>query len=155
METNDQMMYSANGVRPVFPVHPGEILGEELAARGISGKDFAQMAGMQATHVSAIIHGTRNVTQPVAEKIAKVLDGISAEFWLKMQKDFNTEKNRRVKGVSGLVAGYGQSGTPAVARALAEPESSYGNKYQVLLSVPLADKALLEQLAGRMDWKIL
>ena len=155
METNDQMMYSANGVRPVFPVHPGEILGEELAARGISGKDFAQMAGMQATHVSAIIHGTRNVTQPVAEKIAKVLDGISAEFWLKMQKDFNTEKNRRVKGVSGLVAGDGQSGTPAGARALAEPESSYGNKYQVLLSVPLADKALLEQLAGRMDWKIL
>ena len=89
METNDQMMYSANGVRPVFPVHPGEILGEELTARGISGKEFAQMAGMQATHVSAIIHGTRNVTQPVAEKIAKVLDGISAEFWLKMQKEYN------------------------------------------------------------------
>ncbi|MCR4844484.1 MAG: HigA family addiction module antidote protein [Bacteroidales bacterium] len=155
METNDQMMYSANGVRPVFPVHPGEILGEELTARGISGKEFAQMAGMQATHVSAIIHGTRNVTQPVAEKIAKVLDGISAEFWLKMQKEYNIAKNRKTKGVSGLVSGYGQSGTPAVARALAEPESSYGNKCQVLLSVPLPDKALLEQLAGRMDWKIL
>ena len=152
METNDQKMYSVNDVSPVFPIHPGGILGEELAARGISGKDFAQMAGMQATHLSAIIHGTRNITPPVAEKIAKVLEGISAEFWLKMQKDYNTEKNRRVKGASGLVAGYHPAERASVACALAEPGNSYGNRCQVTLSIPLADKPLLEQLAARMDW---
>ena len=107
-------------------------------------------------YLEKILHGGRAFRYQIyGEAIAKVLDGISAEFWLKMQKEYNIAKNRKTKGVSGSVSGYSQSGTPAVARALAEPESSYGNKCQVLLSVPLSDKALLEQLAGRMDWKIL
>lgn len=151
METNDQKMYSVNEVSPAFPVHPGVILGEELAARGMSGKDFARMAGMQATHVSAIIHGTRNITQAVAEKIAGVLEGISSEFWLKMQRNYNVEKNRRVKGV----AGYYPSRRAPVALVLAEPEGTYGDRSQVILSIPLADKSLLELLASRMGWKIL
>lgn len=155
METNDQKMYSVNEVSPAFPVHPGVILGEELAARGMSGKDFARMAGMQATHVSAIIHGTRNITQAVAEKIAGVLEGISSEFWLKMQRNYNVEKNRRVKGASSLVAGYYPSRRAPAALVLAEPEGTYGDRSQVILSIPLADKSLLELLASRMGWKIL
>ena len=152
METNEQMLYSANDVAPAFPVHPGEILGEELSARGISGKEFAQMTGMQTSHLSAIIHGTRNITQAVAEKLAQALDGISAEFWLRLQKSYNTEKNRRTKGLSRIVTGY--SLAPATF-ALADPGTEYGSRCQVQLSIPSADRPLLELLASRLNWKVL
>ena len=157
METNEQKLYSANDVAPVFPVHPGEILGEELAARGISGKEFAQMTGMQTSHLSAIIHGTRNITPAVAEKLAQALEGISAEFWLKMQKNYNTEKNRRAKGPSRLVTGYNPSpGTlPQRTPALADPGAEYGSRCQVLLSIPPDDKPLLDLLVSKLNWKVL
>ena len=45
METNDEIMFAVNGSSAAFPVHPGEILGEELTARGLSGREFAKMAG--------------------------------------------------------------------------------------------------------------
>ena len=152
METNEQMLYSANDVAPAFRVHPGEILGEELAARGISGKEFAQMTGMQTSHLSAIIHGTRNITQAVAEKLAHALDGIPAEFWLRLQKSYNTEKNRRTKRLSRIVTGYCLA--PATF-ALADPGTESGSRCQVQLSIPSADRPLLELLASRLNWKVL
>ena len=148
-------MMQANGVAPVYPVHPGEILGEELAARGLSGKEFAGMAGLQATHLSAIIHGTRNITQAVAEKLEKALDGISADFWLKLQKKYNTEKNRRTKGISQLVAGYNPVQQPSSAYALADPLQEYGDRSCVKVSIPVSDKPLFELIAARLNWQTL
>ena len=86
METNTERMYLVNDITPAFPEHPGGILGEELKARGISQKKFAEQIGLQATHLSALIHGTRNFTPAVAAKIESGLDGISADLWMKLQE---------------------------------------------------------------------
>ena len=88
METNTERMYLVNDITPAFPEHPGGILGEELKARGISQKKFAEQIGLQATHLSALIHGTRNFTPAVAAKIESGLDGISADLWMKLQEQY-------------------------------------------------------------------
>ena len=84
-------MYLVNDITPAYPEHPGGILGEELKARGISQKKFAEQIGLQATHLSALIHGTRNFTPAVAAKIESGLDGISADLWMKLQEQYNKE----------------------------------------------------------------
>lgn len=153
METNADKEYLANDVTPAIPVHPGGILGEELKARGISQKKFAETVGMQASHLSALIHGTRNFTLAVATKIAAGLEGIPAELWMKLQENYNANVLRKRANTSMLVTGYG---APALQPAyLAEPDSPINSHIQVTISIPEADKALLNSLAARLDWKCI
>ena len=152
METNTERMYLVNDIAPAFPEHPGGILGEELKARGISQKKFAEQIGLQATHLSALIHGTRNFTPAVAAKIESGLDGISANLWMKLQEQYNKDTRRRRADTSKLVSGY-NSASYEVQPALSEPLSSYVNSIQVILTIPESDKELLENLAERLNWK--
>ena len=55
-------------------VHPGSILKDELRERKISQKEFAASIGMQASHLSALIHGVRNITADIAQRLEKALD---------------------------------------------------------------------------------
>ena len=152
METNTERMYLVNDITPAYPEHPGGILGEELKARGISQKKFAEQIGLQATHLSALIHGTRNFTPAVAAKIESGLDGISANLWMKLQEQYNKDTRRRRADTSKLVSGY-NSASYEVQPALSEPLSSYGDSIQVILTIPESDKELLENLAERLNWK--
>ena len=145
-------MYLVNDITPAYPEHPGGILGEELKARGISQKKFAEQIGLQATHLSALIHGTRNFTPAVAAKIESGLDGISADLWMKLQEQYNKDTRRRRADTSKLVSGY-NSASYEVQPALSEPLSSYGDSIQVILTIPESDKELLENLAERLNWK--
>ena len=152
METNADKKYLANDVTPAIPVHPGGILGEELKARGISQKKFAEAVDMQASHLSALIHGTRNFTLAVATKIASGLEGIPAEVWMKLQEGYNADVLRKRANTSMLVAGYA---APTLQPAyLAEPDSPSEDHFQVTLSIPKSDKALLDTLVTRLGWRI-
>lgn len=151
METNTNELYLVNDVTPAYPVHPGGILGEELKARGISQKVFAETVGLQATHLSALIHGTRNFTPSVAGKIASGLEGISADFWMKLQKQYNADVRRKRVDTSLLVSGY-RPARAEVQTAFAEPKVSYEECMKIVVTIPTTDKALLENLATRMGW---
>ena len=153
MGTNTEGALLANGLTPVFPVHPGSILGEELKARGIRQKDFAKQIGMQATHLSALIHGTRNFTAEIAAKIESGLKSIPADFWLRAQSKYQHDKNRRQRRFSDYVDGYGFS--PHTAQATlhdADGEESHQRKFTV--SVPETDVELLRIIADRMGWSL-
>lgn len=152
METNTENKFLINGIAPAFPVHPGSILGEELKARGISQKKFAESIGIQATHLSALIHGTRSFTASVAEKIASGLEGISAEFWMRSQERYNVDRHRKSISPSRLVSGYNGSGYQVQPAYLAEPQTTYNGKLEVILTIPESDRELLETLSGRMGW---
>ena len=152
MGTNAENKFLVNDITPAFPVHPGSILGEELKARGISQKLFAESVGLQATHLSALIHGTRSFTAAVAEKIASGLEGISAEFWIKAQERYNVDKKRKSINTSKLVSGYNHPGYQIQPAYLAEPQTAYNGNLQVILTIPEADKELLETLASRFGW---
>lgn len=79
-------------------VHPGEILSMELDARKIKKNTFASLIGLRPSHFSELLHGKRNVNAVLALKLHKELS-ISAEFWLRLQIDydlFHARKNFKI-----------------------------------------------------------
>jgi len=74
-------------VRP--PTHPGEMLLEEfLKPLGISQSEFAVRLRVSFPRLNEIIRGKRGVTPDTALRLARVL-GMSAEFWLGLQLDWD------------------------------------------------------------------
>jgi HTH-type transcriptional regulator/antitoxin HigA len=76
---------------PYIAICPGATLKEELKARGIKQKDFAEQIGMQATHLSELINGKITLTKEIAFKLEEAL-GISAVFWLGLQNQYDYDK---------------------------------------------------------------
>ncbi len=70
------------------PVAPGEILQEELQARGWTQSDLAQILGRPAQVISEIVTGRKSVTAETAVALGKAL-GTSAEFWLNLQTAYS------------------------------------------------------------------
>lgn len=74
---------------PRRAVHPSEIIKEEIEARGMSKKEFAERMGMKVSNVSRLLRGDTDITITLAEKLEKALD-IPASFWLRMQSTYNS-----------------------------------------------------------------
>lgn len=72
-------------VADLFPV--GEILADELDARGWTQTDFAEVLGLPAQFVSEIISGKKEITRESAAQIGAAL-GTSTEFWLNLQNSY-------------------------------------------------------------------
>ena len=53
------------------------------------GRKIPQQIGMQATHLSAIINGARNITPALADKIAGGLTEIPSSIWVHLQEQYN------------------------------------------------------------------
>lgn len=68
-------------------IAPGATLKDELLARNIKQKDFAKAIGMQATHLSELIKGKRNITPQIADALEREL-AINAKFWIKLQAEY-------------------------------------------------------------------
>lgn len=75
-------------------LHPGEVLGEELEARGIAQKGFAGLVDMRPPHLNELIKGKRHISALLALKLEKQL-GISAAFWLRLQVDYDLKIARK------------------------------------------------------------
>ncbi len=66
--------------RPDYAVHPGEVLGERLAAYGMSQTELAERMGMSTKTLSLILNGKAPVTPETAVQLERVL-GVSARLW--------------------------------------------------------------------------
>ena len=75
---------SRNGMRPV---HPGEILREELDVLELSAKAFAAALDVPGNRITAILNGQRGITADTALRLSRYL-GTTPEFWLNLQKTF-------------------------------------------------------------------
>jgi addiction module HigA family antidote len=82
--------YIANDHTPAEAIHAGEILKEELKARNIKQKDFAQQIAVKPNVLSELLRGKRNFTAELAVKIESAT-GIEAEFWLKLQAKYEID----------------------------------------------------------------
>ena len=60
-----------NGMRPV---HPGDILREELHERGVSANARAKAPGAPAHRVTTILKGQRGVTADTARRLSCFLE---------------------------------------------------------------------------------
>ncbi len=77
-------MSMSNGMRPV---HPGEILGEELQELGLSANALAKALDVPTNRVTAILKGQRGVTADTALRLARYF-GTTPQLWQNLQKAF-------------------------------------------------------------------
>lgn len=73
-----------NGMRPV---HPGEILGEELDELGISAEALASALAVPADRVTAILQEKSGISADTALRLSRYL-GTTPQLWLSLQKTF-------------------------------------------------------------------
>lgn len=79
------------------PTHPGEMLLEEfLKPLGISQSAFAIRLGVSFPRLNEIVNAKRGVTVETALRLARVT-GMSAEFWLGLQLDWDLWHALRTK----------------------------------------------------------
>jgi len=72
-------------------MHPGLVLKEELAARGLSAAAFALMLRVPPQRVQEIVAEKRAITPETALRIGTAL-GTGARLWLAMQQAYDLRK---------------------------------------------------------------
>lgn len=72
---------------PIGQTPVGELLGEELEARGWSQSDFAAVIDRPTQFVSEIVTGKKEITRESAAQIGAALSQ-SAEYWLNLQDQY-------------------------------------------------------------------
>nr|WP_129735310.1 HigA family addiction module antitoxin [Parabacteroides goldsteinii] len=83
--------------RPYMPTHPGEVLKDELLARKITQKKFAELISMSYAILNEVLNGKRPVTADLALMLEAAL-GIRASIWIDMQSNYDLEMARRDQG---------------------------------------------------------
>ena len=73
------------------PVHPGEILREELDTLGLSASTLAQALGVPVNRVTTILNGQRGVTAHTALRLARYF-GTTPQLWLNLQKTWELRR---------------------------------------------------------------
>ena len=88
-------MAPKNGLRPV---HPGEILREDvLAPLGLSVNALAAALRVPATRVHEIVKERRAITPDTALRLARYFGG-DAQSWLNLQTAFDLKTAERASG---------------------------------------------------------
>ncbi len=82
METNKKDQFF-----PSSPIHPYDILEDELKARDIHKKDFAQLLGMKPSNFSRMLKARGNLSSETAMKLEEIL-GIPYSMWMKLQEAY-------------------------------------------------------------------
>ena len=77
-------------------IHPGEMIKDEITARGITQKELARQMGVSYTVFNEILNGKRPVTTEYARLLEAAL-GTNANIWLGLQADYNMQKAKQDK----------------------------------------------------------
>lgn len=70
------------------PIHPGEILADELEELELSASALARHLAVPANRITFILNGKRAITADTALRLAKFF-GTTPNFWLNLQLDFD------------------------------------------------------------------
>ena len=73
-----------NGMRPV---HPGEVLAEELQELGLSANALANALGVPTNRITAILKGQRGITADTALRLSRYF-GTTPQLWQNLQNAF-------------------------------------------------------------------
>ena len=84
----------ANNLTPFEPVHPGELLKEEIEYRGISQRKFSADIGICYSVLNEILNCKRPVSTELAILIEAAL-GIEADMLIRMQTSYNMQVARK------------------------------------------------------------
>lgn len=100
-----------------IPTHPGEVIKDELIARSISQKEFAQRIGVPYTMFNDILNERRPLTAATALCIESAL-GISADLLMGLQSDYSMQKARKDEDVQKKVRRVRPYDIPSSASSL-------------------------------------
>ena len=81
----------ANNMTSSELIHPGEMIKDEIMARGLTQKELAQQMGVSYTVFNEILNGKRPVTTEYALLLEAAL-GTDANIWLGLQADYNMQR---------------------------------------------------------------
>ena len=81
-------MNPRNGMRPV---HPGEILREELDALGLSVSGLSEDLGVPANRIRMILNGRCGVSADTALRLAGYF-GTTPQLWLNLQRTWELRR---------------------------------------------------------------
>ena len=81
----------ARPVNKLPPVHPGELLREDMDALGLSARALADAIAVPHNRIAAILRGERSITADTALRLA-VYFGTSADVWMNLQMTYDLKK---------------------------------------------------------------
>jgi len=79
------------------PVHPGEILGDELAELGVNATELARQLSVPHNRITQIIQGKRAVSGDTALRLGHWF-GTIAVFWMNLQAMYDVAVAERESG---------------------------------------------------------
>lgn len=79
------------------PIHPGEILADELRELGMSAAELARILRVPTNRITQILHGKRAMTADTALRLGRWL-GTGAEIWMNLQKSYELRLAERLVG---------------------------------------------------------
>ena len=94
VEGKDDRMV-ANNLEPHYLTHPGEVIKDELAYRGISQRCLANQIGVPASQLNELLNAKRPLNAEMALLIEQAL-GIDAAPLLSLQMKYNLLSAKRL-----------------------------------------------------------
>ncbi len=94
--------------------HPGEVIKDELIARGIPQKAFAECIGVPYTMFNDILNERRPLSAAVALYVETAL-GISADLLMGLQADYTMQKARNDADIQRRLSKVHAYVSPALA----------------------------------------
>ena len=73
------------------PIHPGEILADELEEIGISAAELSRQIDVPPNRISQILRGMCDVTADTALRLGQFF-GTGPELWMNLQKAYELDK---------------------------------------------------------------
>ncbi len=86
----------SNYSKPFTPIHPGEVVKDEIESRFITQKELAQILEVPYTMLNEILNGKRNLSVDMALLFEAAL-GIDAEMLVTMQAAYSLQVARKDK----------------------------------------------------------
>lgn len=76
--------------RPVYPIHPGEVLAGELDELNMTAAELARVLHVPSNRLYQLIAGKRAMTADTALRLEQWL-GVEAAFWMNLQKSYELD----------------------------------------------------------------
>ena len=102
------------------PVHPGEVLRDELDELGLSASALSKALDVPANRVTMILNGQRGVSADTALRLARYF-GTTPQLWLNLQKTWELRKAETEAG--NEISRRVKPRKPAAAREVADARS--------------------------------
>lgn len=127
------------------PVHPGEVLREEIDDLGLSANALAKAIDVPANRVTAILNGERGVTADTALRLGRYFD-TTARFWLNLQQAWQV-RQAEINGGARILA-HVIPRQAAALRTAAQQAQVVSAQARSVLNAIVRNIAFCEQLSA-------